>query len=504
MTTNSNQRKRKEPPGERLLLSLFNMTRAVNLYHATNQRMFDTIDMFREAIEEIRKEAGAVDLRLHNGRFYLNRQLVSCPPAAFASLSKLADYLQARGVRGFRFVETEKLWDEQVITFVELLNRADREKEPLAWLQSNLRGDDFAWIALLAEQDSEPAARDGGQVPSAGGGGPAGGGRRADESERAARRQALAESAREAYSQALTAMLNTLGKLPSQKRVSVQRTKRIIQNMIDILFDDETVLLGLGTIRDYDDYTYTHSVNVAILSMCLGKRIGLPRATIEQIGLCGLFHDLGKVDVPVELITKPARLTPDEYEQVKKHPMYSIRQILRLNADREMKSKFLLAPFEHHIGVDLSGYPQTHRRVPPSLLGRILSIADHYDALTSNRSYRSTAYSPDVALRIMVEEAGGKLDPILLKAFIDLIGVHPVGSFLELDTGEFGLVAEVPDRAEQGRPIIVLLHQNDGEFILGDRVDLAEPADGGVGFKRNIVCCIHPSEYGIQPANFLI
>ena len=184
--------------------------------------------------------------------------------------------------------------------------------------------------------------------------------------------------------------------------------------------------------------------------------------------------------------------------------MYSIRQIMRFTVDHAMKAKFLLPPFEHHLGIDLSGYPQTDRKEPLSLLSRILSIADYYDALTSSRSYRATPFSPDMALRIMVEVSGTKLDPILLKVFIDMIGIYPVGSFLLLDTGEFGLVSEVLENAELGRPVVVVLQRQGDNFVPGDRVDLSEREESGSRFKRNIERCFHPSEYGIQPADFLL
>lgn len=151
-------------------------------------------------------------------------------------------------------------------------------------------------------------------------------------------------------------------KLSGHKRVGIQRPKRVIQGQVELLAEDESVLLGLSTIRDYDDYTYTHSINVAMLSMCLGKRIGLPPSVIGQLGLCGLFHDLGKTDLPIDLIQKPAQLTADEFELVKSHSLNSVRQIVKMTADFSLKTKLMLPPFEHHLGLNLAGYPQSERK----------------------------------------------------------------------------------------------------------------------------------------------
>jgi HD-GYP domain-containing protein (c-di-GMP phosphodiesterase class II) len=257
--------------------------------------------------------------------------------------------------------------------------------------------------------------------------------------------------------------------------------------------------------RNYDDYTYTHSVNVAILCLCLGKRIGLPRNLVEQLGLCGLFHDLGQVDVSLELITKETPLTREEYEEIKKHPLNSVQQIIKLNADHTLKAKLLLPPFEHHLGVDLSGYPQTERKAPLSLMGRILAIADQYDALTSSRSYRPIPISPDKALETMMAEAGTKLDILILKVFINMIGVYPIGTVLILDDAEIGIVMSTAEDSESGRPIVRLIHRNeDGKFEKGDILDLSKGDPQTKGFQREIIACLHPSEYGIQPAEFLV
>jgi HD-GYP domain-containing protein (c-di-GMP phosphodiesterase class II) len=238
--------------------------------------------------------------------------------------------------------------------------------------------------------------------------------------------------------------------------------------------------------------------------MCLGKRLGLSLISLERLGLCGLFHDLGKVEIPHELITKPSRLTDEEYAQIKDHSLNSVRQIVKLNAARDLKAKILLPPFEHHLRYDLTGYPQTDRKEPLSLFGRILTITDVFDAMTSARIYRPVALSPDRVLNKMLSEAGTVFDPILLKVFTNMIGVYPVGTLLQLDTGEMCLVLETNEKAEIGRPLAVVVHQDaKGEFLKGGVIDLSERNMVSGAFMRNIVNSFHPSVYGIQPADFL-
>ncbi|NJL59084.1 MAG: HD-GYP domain-containing protein [Desulfobacteraceae bacterium] len=272
--------------------------------------------------------------------------------------------------------------------------------------------------------------------------------------------------------------------------------------MVDLMSEDEPLFLALSTIRLHDDYTYRHSLNVAILSMCLGKRIGLSRKSLERLGLCGMLHDLGKVEVPKNILNKAGKLTDEEFEEMKKHALNSVRMIVKVNASPDRKAKLLLPPFEHHLKFDLSGYPQTTRKEPISLFGRIIAIADVYDAVTSPRIYRRFVMTPDQALGMMLKGAGKDFDPILLKVFINMMGAYPVGTLLKLDTGEFGLVAENPGNGRKSRPIVVLLHKN-GHFRKGAIVDMNQKNPQTGKYLRNVVRTFHPADYDIQPAEFL-
>jgi HD-GYP domain-containing protein (c-di-GMP phosphodiesterase class II) len=310
--------------------------------------------------------------------------------------------------------------------------------------------------------------------------------------------------ARRSYSRALAVITSLNEKLSTtDQQVNINKPRRVVQDMVEGLFQNENILLSLSTIRDYDDYTCSHSVNVAILSMCLGKRIGLTKLQVMTLGLAALFHDLGKVDVPIELIRKTSKFTDDEYEVVKSHPIFSVLRILRINAEHTLKSKLLISPYEHHLGVDLAGYPRFGRGAPLTLNGRIVAICDHYDALTSSRSYRPVPISPEQALDIMLRAAGSQLDQLLLKVFINMIGIYPVGTLLLLDSREIGMVTETPAGADQGRPLCFILDFEDDDLKRGDLIDLTEKDRGG-RFRRNILRCFHPSEFGLNPSDFLL
>lgn len=532
----ADEEKNKLNSGQKLLFSLFKLFQMVKIHQANNKLVVDTISDFREALHVICEQFDGANIRVHRGRFYLNHERLPFAPSMLITVNKLIEYLQKRDIQGLRIFEKDDLSDEEIVHFVTLLNQAEREKDPLAWLQVQLDVANYTWVEFFSEQDKKAPLQDSGMDISG-----------EDEEEgqilasskvdvqgskssqdmastenlvppqeflarksyspvtmdlaQATYSHIMASMARKTYSHALTSVLDMAGKQTLKKRVGIQKSKRVVQGMIEILTKDESILLGMSTIRNYDDYTYTHSVNVAILAMCLG----LPRRMVEQLGLCGLFHDLGKVDVLISLITKDGALTNEEYEEIKKHSINSVRQIIRLNADHVLKSKLLLPPFEHHLGIDLSGYPQTSRRTPLSLLGRILAVADNYDAMTSSRSYRTVPISPDIALKIMVEDAGTKLDPLILKVFIRMIGIYPVGSLLVLDSREVGLAASTPMDADSGRPIVCLLSRGrNGKIQKGRFVDLSKRDEKTGKFLRNIIQCLHPYKFGIQPADYLV
>ena len=246
-------------------------------------------------------------------------------------------------------------------------------------------------------------------------------------------------------------------------------------------------------------------MNVAVLSLCLGNRIGLSKNSLEHLGICGLFHDLGKVDIPREILTKPGRLTEGEWTEMRRHPLASVRQILRLRASHGVKSKILLAPFEHHVKYNLSGYPKVDLKKDVSLFGRILQIADVYDAITSIRAYRDHALSPDQAVSLMMEGSGTDFDPILLKVFAIMMGTYPVGSLLELDTGEIGVVLDYPMQTGGSLPRVILLEKDEqGVLNRGEVVSLAEKDSATGAQQRNIVKSLNPASYGIQPSTFIL
>jgi HD-GYP domain-containing protein (c-di-GMP phosphodiesterase class II) len=413
-----------------------------------------------------------VVVKISRGRFFLQDEKLRYRRENTNLINEMLHYFEKRKLPGLRFF-TPPLDSsfQQILDFARLLNRAEHQGDPLTWLFEQLNEKVFSWIEIVQSTETNPPEED----------------------------FTRKEMARKNYAYALASVKEVSRKLVSQRRAGVRNLKRIVQNMVDLIEEDESLLLKMSTFRDYDDYTYTHSVNVSILALCLGKRIGLSQISLSRLGICGLVHDLGKLDIPREILNKPGKLTAEEFEEIERHPLRSVSQILKLRAYRDLKAKILLPPFEHHLKYDLSGYPRLHRKKPVSLFGRILTITDVFDAITSPRVYRPTPFSPDRALGLMVEGAGKDFDPILLKVFINMLGVYPVGTVLRLDTGEIGMVVATPEDKDNARPEIALLVPDDqGGYKKGKVVDLGEQDPQTGSFRRNIAESVHSSAFGIQ------
>jgi len=304
------------------------------------------------------------------------------------------------------------------------------------------------------------------------------------------------------YFNAVSHTRGIMNKVKSGEKVNIKKAKRIMESMVDHILEEEQLLLGMTAIKDYDEYTYHHSVNVSILSIALGQRLGISRKMLTELGMVALFHDTGKTEVPPEVLNKPTNFTDDEWKIIKKHPMWGLRAILKLKNLDELTMKSAIASFEHHMNIDHTGYPTVRIKTELDLFSRIVSLADQYDAMTSSRVYSRTPLPPDKALSIMMERSGTQLDPLLFKFFINMVGVYPIGTVVMLDSKELGLVTE-SNQIFPTRPRVLLIIDRQGNRLTGNIVDLTEK-DEQDHYVRSIMKTIDPNKYKINLAEYLL
>jgi HD-GYP domain-containing protein (c-di-GMP phosphodiesterase class II) len=279
----------------------------------------------------------------------------------------------------------------------------------------------------------------------------------------------------------------------------------VVQGIVDQILSDEASLIGLTTIRDYDDYTFTHSVNVCIFSVALGRRIGLSRLQLYDLGLGALFHDIGKSRVPADIINKAGQLNEDEWRMIASHPWMGVLALFQLREATEFPYRAMRVAYEHHMKRDVSGYPRSLRTKAIGLYSRIVACADGFDAATSRRSYQSEPLNPASVLAEMRDNARRGMDPIVVKAFVSLLGIYPVGTFVVLDTFELAIVHSInPDPSLVSRPNVLIVSDDLGNVKYpGDMTNLADRDEAG-NFRRSIIKTADPDRYGIKVGDYFL
>ncbi|NMB41480.1 MAG: HD-GYP domain-containing protein [Firmicutes bacterium] len=209
----------------------------------------------------------------------------------------------------------------------------------------------------------------------------------------------------------------------------------VLDDIIDQLLDNKNLIINLSDIRTSDNYTFAHSVNVAVMAVTTAISFGFPRSKLQEVGLGSLLHDLGKVKIPNSILNKKRELTPEEFLEIKKHPFYGYDMFKKQYLGSVPSALIIL---QHHERINGDGYPQGLVGEQIHVYSKICSIADVYDALVSDRPYRE-AFPPHKALELLQSEVE-LFDSNVLQKFIQHIAAYPIGTFVELSNGEIGIV----------------------------------------------------------------
>lgn len=245
--------------------------------------------------------------------------------------------------------------------------------------------------------------------------------------------------AQETYVSAIQVTHSLLDNVRSGKNIDEEQVKATVSSMINTVMRNHHALFSVSKIRKYDEYTFTHCVNVATLSIVFARALGYSKAKLMKLGEGALLHDVGKMRIPPSILNKPSKLTDEEFATMKKHVELGMDYLEHQIPPDEDIFSFVA---EHHENVDGSGYPKGKNGNEISEFGMIAAIADVYDALTSERVYH-TAMPPSKALAIIYNSAGNKFNRALTEQFIACLGIFPIGSFVKLNTGELAVVVSV-------------------------------------------------------------
>ena len=290
-----------------------------------------------------------------------------------------------------------------------------------------------------------------------------------------------------------------------EEKIKIGTTRRLMQSVFNNIVDNESFIHGLTNIKNFHEYTLNHSMNVCILSIALGRRLGLDRNELIDLGISAFFHDLGKLDTPKDILEKPAKLDDGERRIIEKHPYHGAGKLLQSRDYRGLPLRAVHVALEHHAKEDDTGYPRSYRKHPLNLFSRIVKIADFFDAITTKRVYRTSHFTRDEALTLMLAQSGREFHPALLREFVKLMGVYPVGSLVALDTGELAIVVENnPETSLLLKPKVKVIALPGGRRLDGEVLDLAEVEPGTKKSVRTIVKTLDPDKYNVRVADYFL
>lgn len=220
------------------------------------------------------------------------------------------------------------------------------------------------------------------------------------------------------------------------QELDVAAVKAVVKECVESILRNPVAMLWLARIKNSDDYTAEHSLRVSILSIALGKELGLPEYQLEHVGVCGMLHDVGKIKVPSEILNKPGALTPDEYRIMQSHAAEG-RKLLMSN--QQITAATVDVAYSHHERLDGKGYPRGLVASKIPYFAKIIAVADSYDAINSDRIY-SKGKSSLESLRVLFDAASTQFDEEIVGCFIRMIGIYPPGEIVELSNGEVGII----------------------------------------------------------------
>lgn len=299
------------------------------------------------------------------------------------------------------------------------------------------------------------------------------------------------EPPRKIYQRALKVVDHVFEDVRQGRIPSTVEAEDVVKGMVRQTIADPHALFALSLLKDYDNYTFTHSVNVAVISLTVGRACGLDEDRLRILGLGGLFHDLGKLRVDHDIITKPGRLTTQEFEEVKRHPQSGADIVSRMAGVAPEVVDIVIG---HHLHFDRAGYPADLKGRPISPLADMAAIADAYDAMTTLRPYQRPV-TPRKAIDRLRQMSGTQLHPQYLSRFIESLGPWPVGSLVRLASSEIGLVRGVDTQA--GNLTLLMLVAADGSTP--NRIETRVLRSGEM---RQILVEVDPGSRGIDVASY--
>jgi putative nucleotidyltransferase with HDIG domain len=440
---------------EDLVRRLASALRGAQLYSPTHPVMTRNVTVLRETLAMVHASAASIAIGIVGDELVVGDSPV---PRAAENMGELMRRLQQSGIE--RIVIDRGVQDEELLQLIQSVARGDQEAAAALARLPHVRVG-----RLQIEQRVETPTGEG-------------------------------VTFRRLYDDAVSVAEALWDSARVEGMPDAGAARNMVESLAHAVAQNRTALMALTALKNYDNYTFTHMVNVSILTMGQARGLGIDGPLLREFGLAALMHDIGKVKTPGEILNKPDKLTDQEFEILKRHTVDGA-EILRRTP--EMPALAPVVAFEHHLRADGSGYPVSVTRTKLNLGTTLCGIADVYDAMRSQRVYQQ-AFPTDRILAVLQRNDGAQFDQNLVRRFAQLVGIYPAGNLVRLDSGEVGVVLQVyaPDPY---RPRVKVLMSSAGTRL--DRPYELNLWEAEEGQPTSIQAPLDPKQYDIDPLTHL-
>jgi putative nucleotidyltransferase with HDIG domain len=440
--------------------------RGIQLYSPTHPIVARNLEGLGEALRALHQHDASVVIGIVGGELIVGDLPMT---KASASMGEL--------IRRFGAMGIERITIERQVTLDELKTFAGM----FGQLEKTLSGDALKEAAAQLES---PNMRVG----------------RVTLEERVPEEKTDASTIRRMYSEAVSVASLVWESARTDSTPDPTAARSMIEGLAQAVVQNRPALMALTALKDYDNYTFTHMVNVSLLTMGQARGLGIDGPLLREFGLAALMHDIGKVKTPTEILNKPDKLTDEEFGIMKRHVVDGA-EMLRSTA--EIPPLAPVVAFEHHLRVDGTGYPHGVTRPKLNLATMLCGIADVYDAMRSQRKYQQ-AFPSERILAVLQRNDGKQFDQHLVRRFVQLLGIYPVGNLVKLNTGDVAIVLQV-HAPDPYRPKVRVLFAADGARLeLPRDINLWETEqDARDDRASSVIAPLNPADYGIDPLSFI-
>ncbi len=462
--------------GSVLVLRLSALMRTARTYDVSNQAFRHQTAEFMSLMRRLLEEEDEVTLIVVSDYLYLNGIRIKASASMLGSYHSLMAEFERRKVGGLRILHTVN--EAEVERFFQIFLAAEDPAlaERLAEVVSEAMVESIVPIPA-SDFDAEDLARE------------------LDDQPKPAQERARAKKV---FWRAVLGSKKIVLRARQTGRPDLRHAKRVVQPIVDSILKHEYSIVGLTALKDHDEYTYSHCVNVSVLSISMGQQLGLPRQALADLGVAGLLHDLGKLSIAGEVLRKPGALTADEWMQMRRHPIEGAKMIARMPGLSTVMLDSMRGCLEHHMNYNRTGYPEVEGEWGQAVMSRIVAIADCFDAITAHRAYHKRPRTAFEGLQLLLGPNRVNFDPAVLWALVRTVGLYPAGTVSHTESGAV-VMAMSPNPKDVMRPFCRVLVRADGSVPAEDAAELWEPMPE----SERVLRVLLPEEYQAPTAEML-